>query len=208
VRLRRAGLDHVEVLPNTVAGLPDAAPLEAVRGPLKIIWIGRCAPEKRILPFVRAAVAALDEVGTDKINFTIVGDGPQLGEAKAIAGIRSGIAFLGRQDHGRIPGLLSDAHLAALTSYGFDNQPMTIVEAVMALRGVVYCDPALSEGLDGPGILAPRDEIGLGETFRALAQDPGRAIAASQAAVEVRDGFSPERHAAELIMRYRKLIAG
>jgi len=205
-RLREAGLARVLVLPNTIATVPQASELTDLDGPLKIIWIGRCVPEKRILIFVRAAVAALDRVGPTKINFIVIGDGPQLPEARTIAGARVGISFLGRQDHDQVTRLLAESHLAALTSYGFDNQPMTIVEAVMALRGVIYCDPALREGLDGPGILAPHDEAGLADTMVELAYDPQRVMAASQAATGVRDSFRPEHHAAELIMHYRKLI--
>lgn len=206
VRLRQAGLEHVAVLPNTVATMPESTALTAVDGPLKIIWTGRCVPEKRILTFVRAAVAALDTVGADKINFTVVGDGPQLPQARSIAGSRPGISFLGRQNHDRVAELLAESHCAALTSYGFDNQPMTVVEAVMALRGVIYCDPALREGLDGPGILAPQDENGLAAKLIELAEDPEPVVAASHTAVEVRAGFSPEQHAEKLITHYRQLI--
>ncbi|MBO0811277.1 MAG: glycosyltransferase family 4 protein [Microlunatus sp.] len=207
-RLRQAGLHQVAVLPNTVSYGSDAVGLTAVDGPLKIIWIGRCVPEKRILTFVRAATAALDIIGPDKINFTVVGDGPQLPEARATAGDRGGISFLGRQDHDHVIRLLAESHLAALTSYGFDNQPMTVVEAVRALRGVLYCDPALREGLEGPGILAPPDDAGLAAKLVELATDPAPVLAASQAAVEARIGFGPEHHAAELIKHYRRLLAG
>jgi glycosyltransferase involved in cell wall biosynthesis len=205
-RLREAGLDRVAVLPNTVAELRDAAPLTAIGPPLKIIWVGRCVPEKRILPFVRAAIAAVDRVGPGKIDFTVVGDGQQLDEARSMAGSRAGISFLGRQDHDHVAELLARSHLAALTSYGFDNQPMTVVEAVMALRGVLYCDPALQEGLDGPGILAPAEETALGDTLVQLASDPRPVVVASQAAVAARAAFTPQHHAAELIMHYRRLI--
>ena len=205
-RLRQAGLEHVAVLPNTVVSTSDASELTAVHGPLKIIWIGRCVPEKRILIFIRAAVAAVDRLGADKIDFTVVGDGPQLARARSTTADRPGISFLGRQHHGRVGELLGRSHLLALTSYGFDNQPMTIVEAVMALRGVIYCDPALSEGLGGPGILAPPDEAGLAARFVELAGDPDRVISASRAAARIRAGFSPQHHATELIKHYRDLI--
>lgn len=205
-RLRQAGLEHVAVLPNTVATVPEATELTTVDGPLKIIWIGRCVPEKRILIFVRAAVTALDRVGPTKIDFTVIGAGPQLRQARSIAGDRPGISFLGRQNHDQVIRSLAGSHLAALTSYGFDNQPMTVVEAVMALRGVVYCDPALQEGLAGPGILAPPDAAGLADALVELAGDSDRTIAASRAAVRVRHTFGPEHHAAELIKHYQRLI--
>lgn len=205
-RLRQAGLDHVAVVSNTVSSMPAAVPLASVDRPLRVIWIGRCGPEKRILLFVRAAVATLERIGSGRINFTVVGDGPQLDQARSIAGSRPGISFLGRQSHDRVTELLTGSHLAALTSYGFDNQPMTVVEAVTALRGVLYCDPALREGLAGPGILAPEDEQGLAARLVDLASDPAPVIDASQAAARVRDRFGPEQHAAELITHYQRLI--
>jgi len=207
-RLRQAGLDSVAILPNTVSRVRDAAVLTSADGPLKIIWIGRCVPEKRILVFVRAVVAAIDQLGPGAIEATVVGDGPQLDEARAIAAGRPGISFLGRQNHDQVTALLTASQLAVLTSYGFDNQPMTVVEAVMALRGVLYCDPALQEGLDGPGILAPPDEAGLTGALVGLARDPAPVIAASRAAATTRETFSPDHHAAELIRAYRKLITG
>ncbi|WP_168207445.1 glycosyltransferase [Microlunatus elymi] len=205
-RLRTAGLEQVTVLANTVSTLPEAAPLTDVVAPLKIIWIGRCVPEKRILTFVNAAVRAAERLDPGQIQFTVAGDGSQLAEAREIAAGHRQIRFLGRQDHDRIGALLADAHLLALTSRGFDNQPMTIVEAVMAMRGVVYCDPALTEGLAGPGISSPASDDALSDTFVDLVRHPEQVIKASQAAAEEREQFSPGCHAATLLKLYRGLI--
>ena len=205
-RLSSAGLDQVTVLANTVSSLPDAEPLTMISPPLKIIWVGRCVPEKRILTFVRAAARALERLQPGQISFTVVGDGSQLAEARELAAGRPEITFLGRQDHDRISALLADSHLLALTSRGFDNQPMTVVEAVMAMRGVVYCDPALTEGLIGPGISSPASDDALSDTFVDLVRHPEQVIKTSEAAAEERRQFSPEYHARTLLDLYRKLI--
>ena len=215
-RLRLAGLGDVVVVPNTVTTTGAAGPtLDRAGEPLRIVWIGRCEPEKRILPFVRAALAARHEVGAGRRRVVVVGDGSQLAAARRIAGEAAadgpggtgadgGVEFLGRQDHGRIPAILADADLVALTSYGFDNQPMTIVEAVTAGRGVLYCDPALSEGLDGPGIRVPADEPGMAAALAGLVRDPERVVAASHATRRAREEFAPATHARRMLACYER----
>ncbi len=207
-RLSAAGVDTLRIVPNTMAVRSEARLLDRIDGPLRIIWIGRCAPEKRILGFVRAAVRAVRWADAGTIEFVVVGDGPQLDQARALAADCPQIRFLGRQHHSRIPALLASAHLLALTSRGFDNQPMTVVEAVTALRGVVYCDTALSEGLAGPGIASPASAEALADTFVDLARHPERAVAASQAAATERHRFTPERHASAVLACYAELGQG
>ncbi|MFI6426508.1 glycosyltransferase [Promicromonospora sp. NPDC050880] len=201
-RLRAAGLEHVAVVPNTVTPPgPAAQPLEQVDGPLRVVWIGRCEPEKRVLPFVRALTGAQRRLGPGRLHGVVVGDGSQLAAARQAAGDAE-IEFLGRQERDRIPGLLAGAHLAALTSYGFDNQPMTIVEAVTAGRGVLYCDPALSEGLAGPGIQVPVDEEGMSAALVDLAGRPDLVVAASGATERARAEFAPATHARRMLELY------
>jgi glycosyltransferase involved in cell wall biosynthesis len=207
-RLSAAGVDRVRTIPNTVFVPPAARVLDRIDEPLRIIWIGRCVPEKRILTFVGAAVRAVHRAAPATIEFTVAGDGSQLEQARAIAADCPQIRFLGRQEHARIPELLQQSHLLALTSRGFDNQPMTIVEAVMALRGVVYCDTALSEGLAGPGISSPASEEALCDTFVDLARHPERVVEASRAAESARRQFTPEHHAASVLASYAGLVEG
>ncbi|WP_460749230.1 glycosyltransferase family 4 protein [Myceligenerans cantabricum] len=205
-RLRDAGLPRVAVVPNTVTASGDAGrALDRVGGPLRLVWIGRCEPEKRILPFVRAVVAAQRELGPGRLHAVVVGDGSQLAEARRIVA-GADLDLLGRQDRDRIPALLAEAHLAALTSYGFDNQPMTIVEAVTAGRGVLYCDPALGEGLSGPGIRVPQDEAGMAAALVDLAGHPDRVLAASRATEQARVEFAPETHARRMTGLYGRAI--
>lgn len=201
-RLRSAGLDRVAVVPNTV--MPSgygAHALEQISGPLRVIWVGRCEPEKRILPFVRALAAAQLLLGPGRLHGVVAGDGSQLAEARQVAA-GAEIDFLGRQEHHRIPRLLADAHLVVLTSYGFDNQPMTIVEAVTAGRGVLYCDPALGEGLSGPGIRVPAAEAELAAALVDLVEHPDRVLAASRATERARAEFAPQTHARRMLDLY------
>ncbi len=213
-RLRAAGIDRIRTVPNTLTGQPEPTEPPPYR-PVKIIWAGRCGPEKRLLPFVRAAVRALDRVGPDRLSITIAGDGEQLPAARRIARGRAGIGFLGRRPHAEIVGLLRDHHLLALTSYGFDNQPMSIVEAVLAGRGVLYCDPRLTEGTTAcgdrpaPGILTegPGEDALAGSLIQ-LAETPDRVGAACRAAVEARMIFQPETFLTKITEAYRSAGPG
>jgi glycosyltransferase involved in cell wall biosynthesis len=133
----------VVTVPNTARAVRRAA-LPPVR-PLRILWAARCEPEKRLLEFLEAVRLAQLRLGPGRLLVTVVGDGSTLDEATRL-GVHD-VRFLGRVPHDRMPALLARHHLLAVTSHGFDNQPMTIVEALAAGRGVLVCDPALSEGL-------------------------------------------------------------
>ena len=96
--------------------------------------------------------------------------------------------------------LLDASHLTALTSHGFDNQPMTVVESIRAGRGVLHTDPRLREGLDRAGLLAARpDATAIADLLVELALDPTRVRAAAAGAREASLLFAPETHVARLL---------
>ncbi|MFD1716783.1 glycosyltransferase family 4 protein [Georgenia deserti] len=196
--LRAAGLPAVSVLANVVTGAAAAEPLTHVSGPLRVLWVGRCVPEKRILPFVRAVLDAVARAGQGRLAVTVVGEGAQLAQAQDMAAGCDALTFLGRRPHAEVAHLLAQSHLLALSSSGFDNQPMTIAEAVTARRGVLYCDPALSEGLSGSGILSGPEPAELAATLTDLVRHPERVIEASRGAQAAGEVFTAERHVAGL----------
>ncbi|GAB3755799.1 glycosyltransferase family 4 protein [Microlunatus parietis] len=206
-RLREAGIDRVAVVPNTLATAPEPAEPPLPYRPVKIIWLGRCTPEKRILPFVRAAVAAIGRAGPGRLHVTVAGAGQQLAAARRIAAGTPEITFLGARPHHEMAGLLHDHHLLALTSYGFDNQPMSIAEAVLAGRGVLHCDPRLTEGTDGgAGILTDGpDEAALTARLVELAENPDRVAAACRAARSERMIFEPATFLTKINEAYRSV---
>lgn len=211
-RLRAAGLGRVEIIPNTLTGQPEPTDPPHPYRPVKIIWVGRCGPEKRLLPFVRAAVRAIERVGAGLLSITVVGEGEQLATARRIAGNHAEIRFLGRRPHAEVVRLIGDHHLLALTSYGFDNQPMSIAEAILAGRGVLYCDPRLTEGTTGDrdhptaGILTDGpDETSLTNRMVELAEHPELVSAACRAARSARVTFEPETFRTKINKLYRSL---
>ncbi|ROP49470.1 MULTISPECIES: glycosyltransferase family 4 protein [unclassified Rathayibacter] len=201
--LRRAGLPRVAVLPNTVIprepGLDDVAPDGS--GPLRLLWVGRCAPEKRLVPFVEACLAVLAR-DPDALRVEIIGTGPSLAPAIRLAAGSPAVVFRGFVENRLIGDAVRRSDLVALTSSGFDNQPMVVVEALQGGRGVLYVDPALTEGLDGPGLLAPVEPTAFAEYLERLCRDRAPVHAAAAAARDAFTDFAPEAHAAAVLALY------
>lgn len=205
-RLRAAGLTRVDVVPNAVPDNPSARPLARVEGPLRVLWTGRFAAEKRVLPFIAAAMEAIDAVGPGRLQVDLLGTGPQFCAAARMIDETPGIRLHGRVPNTDVPAWLARSHCSVLSSVGWDNQPMTVAESIMALRGVVWCDPALTEGLSQAGIPA----FGPGGLTRALiglALDPSPVLAASAAAVDARGLFSPDSFTESALDVYRRAAA-
>lgn len=197
--LAALGLPRPVVLPNCGARTRAPEPLPPI-GPLRIAWVGRCVPEKRLLAFVRAAAAAERALPAGLLEVEVVGDGPLLPLARAVGAATAGLRFRGRLDPDGVRDVLDGVHLTALTSAGFDNQPMTVVESVGAGRGVLHCDPRLREGLDRAGVLtrSPRP-ADIAELLVRLALDPTPVVRAAIGAREAADLFAPATHLRRLL---------
>ncbi len=200
--LERLGVPRAVVLPNCDAGgaAPTALP---ATDHLRVAWVGRCVPEKRLLTFVRAVRLAQRLLPDDALRVAIAGDGLLLPVARRLA--TPGTVLLGRLDRAGVRRLIDASHLTALTSHGFDNQPMTVVESIRAGRGVLHTDPRLREGLDRAGLLtAAPDAQGIADLLVELALDPSRVRSAAAGAREAAPLFAPETHIARLL----PLLAG
>ena len=172
---------------------------------LRVAWIGRCVPEKRLGVFVRAVAGAQRRLSPGLLRATVAGSGPTLGLARLAAIGAPDIRFAGRIDADAVRKLIASSHLTALTSLGFDNQPMTIVESIRGGRGVLVADRRLRDGLDSGAGLYPRtsDAHGIADLLVELARDRGRAQTAAAAAASASALFSPAAHAAALTRLYR-----
>ena len=209
-RLRAAGLDNVHVVPNAIAlgDEPGAAlTVDAAAPPLRIVWVGRLVAEKRLLEFVDAIVLAAARLAPGALDVEIVGEGPLRAEAERRAA-GAPVRFLGRLVRDEVAAAMRGADLVALTSYGFDNQPMTVIEALHAGRSVFYVDPALTEGLEAAGILAsPHTSAGMADALVRLANDPAEVVDASARAVVAAREFDPDVYAARLLDVYAAAAA-
>jgi glycosyltransferase involved in cell wall biosynthesis len=138
----------------------------------RLLWVARCEPEKRPLVFAAAAIDALARTGNG-FSVDFVGDGTELPALRALTANTPNIRVHGALDHNAVLDLIDDSSAVVLTSVGFDNQPMTIAEAVSRYRGVLYCDPRLSEGLGRAGFRSNTpDEAGLSSALVELASSP------------------------------------
>ncbi|WP_052226920.1 glycosyltransferase family 4 protein [Microbacterium mangrovi] len=166
--LRSHGVADVQVIPNSVADI-RATPLPD-QPPLRLLWAARCEPEKRLLEFLDAVAIAQHQLGPGRLEVEVAGEGSLLPAAQK-KGV-PGTTFLGRIPHEQVGELLSRSHLLAVTSHGFDNQPMTIVEAIGAGRGVLVCDPRLREGLSRAGFLCGPEPEPMAAAIVQLAEKP------------------------------------
>lgn len=202
--LRGAGaIKPIAVIPNPVV-LPAAIKPEPLPQIPRFVWPSRCRPEKRILEFIRACLAA-QKLTKHEFYVDIVGDGPLLQAAKALAKGNNNIVF-----HGRLPAaaslkLISKGSIVALSSHNFDNQPMVVAEAMRLSRGVLYCDDKLREGLDTAGYLTKPDPKAIAAGIADLVEHPKKIVRLSRAAKQASYQFSPEYYNEQLQAIIKKL---
>jgi len=201
-RLREAGLPVVRVVPNAVTPGPVGEPLREAGPPLRILWVGRLVPEKRLIEWIDAVVQTAAAVNPGSFEVEIVGEGPLRGAAEQRAA-NAPVRFLGRLPREQVQERMRAAHLVALTSFGFDNQPVTIVEALEARRGIFYVDPALTEGTEVAGLRASGPDVrSMSELLVSLVRDPRRVVEASSRAAEAAREFDPVLHVARITDAY------
>ena len=196
----------ISVIPNPIATTEIASnplTIEQAHRP-SFLWVARCEPVKRPLYFARAVIAALARTDNGfMVDF--VGEGSDLAALKKITADHPEIRVQGALPHDEVLALMDASAAIALTSVGFDNQPMTIAEAVSRERGVLYCDPKLKEGLLNSGYLSETpDDAGLADAIVALVEDPSLLVGLSKGALIDRELFSPSNYVERIVEIYRR----
>lgn len=193
----------IHVLPNPIAiSSLTSSPLVAGLRP-RFLWVARCEPVKRPLVFARGAIQALERLG-DAFDVDFVGDGADLAELRSLTVGHPQLRIRGPLPHDEVLNLIDASSVVVLSSYGFDNQPMTIAEAVSRERGVLYCDPKLKEGLENSGYLtADPDEAAFADAIVALVEDPGLLLGLSRGAAIDRALFDPVEYVKRVVEIYR-----
>ena len=197
----------IAVVPNPVATSDrPSVPLKSGIRP-SFLWVARCEPIKRPLVFARAAIEALRRTG-NAFSVDFVGEGADLAELRALAAGHEEIRIQGVLPHDAVLDLMDESSAVVLSSLGFDNQPMTIAEAVSRERGVLYCDPQLREGLLNSGFLSETPDVaGLADAIVELVSDPALLPALSQGARVDRAAFAPSTYVARVVEIYRSTRA-
>ena len=202
--LAAAGVETpIVIVPNPISRSPRPASLLADDAPARFLWVARCEPEKRPLVFAAAAISAL---ATASFEVDFVGSGSQLDELRSLTAAEPRIRVHGSLGHDAVLDLIDASSMVALTSYGFDNQPMTIAESVSRFRGVLFCDPKLREGLGDSGYLAASpDERGLADALVDLVT-PGTLQKLSQGAVKDAVTFSAATYVERITAVYTRAM--
>ncbi len=197
---------EIALVPNPVAtSKRPSAPLAPGTTP-SFLWVARCEPIKRPLVFARAAIEALARTG-NAFSVDFVGDGADLAELRSLAAGHPELRVQGALPHDAVLELMDRSSAVVLSSLGFDNQPMTIAEAVSRQRGVLYCDPKLREGLLNSGFLsATPDVAGLADAIVALVTDPSLLPGLSKGAAVDRSAFDPATYVTRVVEVYRSKL--
>ena len=200
------GVSRPVVVPNPITTSPrPAVPLTLAQASRpRFLWVARCEPVKRPLEFARAAIDALARTGNG-FSIDFVGDGSALASLRRLAAKHGQLRVHGALPHEEVLDLMDASSAVALTSVGFDNQPMTVAEAVSRERGVLYCDSRLGEGLSASGFLSESPDVdGLAEGLATLVTHPELLVGLSEGAAREKEEFSPSRYVERILEAYRR----
>lgn len=186
--LDAAGAGRVEAFSNVAQPLRVTAP--SGDGALRLLWVARFAPEKRVDVALDAMRRVVERVGPDRVRLDIAG-----GTGRPVPGV----AFHGRVPGERVAELMDAADAALITSLGFDNQPMVALEAFAHGRPVILSDPVLG-GEFGDAALLTRtpDAEGLAELILRLEADRTLLDAPRAGAIAYARERVPSAHVARL----------
>lgn len=188
-KLIEAGAGNVVVLSNAAKRTAHTHPLPR-QVPLRLAWIGRFAPEKRLDVALEAMQILLDR----QVPVLLEVAGGDLDRHPA------NVRCIGTVSPQQVEQLLLRSHLAVQTSLGFDNQPMVMIEACAANRGIIVSDPVLAQEFGDATILASApDAEGLADTLEALVAEWSTVEAAARATGERAGESAPEAHAEKLV---------
>jgi glycosyltransferase involved in cell wall biosynthesis len=177
----------------------------APRTPLQLVWIGRMSVEKRPLETIQA-IEKLSDVTLD-----MYGGGPAIKEARDYVtahGLEKRVRIHGRMNQDDIVRNLAKHDLMIYPSYGFDNQPMVLLEATVAGIPVIYCDPDLAECMpeDGALLTASPEVKDIRKAIKSLAADRPRLVRMHAAMIAGADAATQTNATRRMIRLYRKLI--
>ncbi len=204
----------LHVLPNGISlerykhAHAHDSPLQKKAGEHFIVCVARISGEKR----QRVLVESLQYTKRKKTKLILVGDGPETNNLKELAislGVEDQVVFPGMCSGDQIAAILKQADLFTLPSYGFDNQPMVILEAIASGLPVVYCDSQLTEGLTPKNALLTDgiEATDFAKAFDTLLGDKERRHAMALASRQVAKQFDRNRLSKRLLDIYECLIS-
>lgn len=207
---------HVEVVWNgiddelldSVLHRAAARPARRPDDPVRLVWLGRFSPEKRLLPFLRAVV----DSGI-RAEVEILGGGDLDREARRVAaraGAGTVIRFAGRLPYEQSLDRIAAADAVVQTSIGFETQGMTVFEAAALGTPAIVSDPDIAAELGAcwvadPHPPGPAREQALGRVLReAVAQL--RAGTGVRPDPRIRDLFRQSSRTGQMLRVYRRAL--
>lgn len=197
-RLEEHGVfEHVDVVWNGIdddlraATIADRAS-EREPGRPRFVWLGRMSPEKRLLPFLEAFVAA----GIDA-DLEIIGGGAQRAAGEKIVAGMPNVHFAGKLTYPQTLARIAAADALVQTSIGFETQGMTPFEAATLGTPSVISDPDIAAELGGGLWAVPSTGSGTGSAGSGSAKEVEKQRIADlaqtlrQAASDIDSGQAP-----------------
>ena len=146
--------------------------------PLRLLWIGRMAPEKGLMELLRGLALSKDFKAQGSL--TLVGDGPQCARLQELVkslGLSANVSFVGRVLHENVPVVLSEHDALILPSLA-EGLPRIALEA-MATGMPVLCSflPQLREAFgDSVAYFDPRSAKSIEGAIREACTDRSRLL--------------------------------
>lgn len=171
-----------------------------------VVFAGRLAPEKGVDVLLDAAAELPD------VRFDIAGDGPSREALEAAASGRPNVHFLGRLDRAAVLELVTSAAVAVVPSRWYENQPMSVLEAMACGVPVVTTTlgglPELvTDGVTG-ALVPPNDAGALAAAVRELLASPQRAFEmGATARAQIIGEFAPAVHLERVHAVYDEALA-
>ena len=190
---------------RSLESIVASTPRRRREGGIRFISISRIAREKRL----DVVIDAFRQARIPESQLIIVGDGAELPALRARAEDMPQVVFTGHiGDQSALVQHLRDSDVFVLASHGFDNQPIAVVESLVAGVPVLYCDERLDIGLHPTNsLLVGPSRTALADGMVALA-DSGRRRALAAGTSSVFAELSPEATARAYIELYEAAIAG
>ena len=213
--LNAAGFgDRVHLIPLGVDAPAWTIPQARPEGPMRLLYLSRLHPVKG-LPLLFEAIAALRRGGI-AATLTVAGTGQPSYEralASIVASLRleDVVRFVGHVEGAAKEELFRHADVFALTSFQ-ESFGLAVAEAMSYGLPVLVTDRVGIEKevrAAGAGIVVSPDVAQIREALAALARDPvRRAEMGRKGSRLVRDRFSWENTARQLLSLYEEILAG
>jgi len=174
---------------------------------VRIMWCGRVSPEKRPLEMIDAMLH-VDE----KVRLDMYGSGAYENKVRQRIkklGLEKRVSFFTKLTQSEILREMAAHDVLVYNSYGFDNQPMILLEATLSQLPVILCDPDLVDCIPSGSALLTRDPSSI-----AIAEKVARFVAAPDEANRMRDvmrrhmsDMYQSTHTKEMLELYETVIA-